>query len=350
MPFREQHIGHFTTLRGLKLPRAQRVLAVMVLIGLVLVGAFLAFVPWVQTASGTGQVIAQHPADRVQDMTAMISGRIERWYVADGQRVRAGDPIVQISDNDPQLLERLTAERAQIDAQIAAIRSARAIAAIDVNRTHALYAEGLAARRDYETARIKLAELDARIAEAQASRNQLDINLSRQSAQIVRAPRDGVIQRTNGGDKATQVSQGDVLASFAPVEAERVVELYVDGRDVPLVSPGQPVRLEFEGWPAIQFSGWPAVARGVFDGRVRSLDLASSPNGLFRVLVEQDPNKAPWPRQPYVRLGATARGWILMEEVKVGFELWRQLNDFPLQPPVGSQPGTAQSARGADAR
>ncbi|MEO0501219.1 MAG: hypothetical protein AAF205_11790, partial [Pseudomonadota bacterium] len=56
-------------------------------------------------------------------------------------------------------------------------------------------------------------------------------------------------------------------------------------------------------------------------------------NGLFRVLVEEDPEKAPWPNEPFVRLGASVRGWILMDEVTVGFELWRQLNDFPLQNP-----------------
>lgn len=332
MPFRERHISHFRTLAKQRLPRAQVVLAWMVAIGMVVSAAFLWFVPWVQTATGAGQVIALNPEDRVQNVTALVSGRIERWYVQDGQRVKEGDPIVQLTDNDPQLLQRLAAERAQIDAQIAATRSAMATAQIDVNRTLTLYQEGLAARRDYELARIKVAEIQARIAEAQAARNQIDINLSRQSVQLVRAPRDGVIQRISGGDKATMVSQGDVLASFAPVEGKRVVEIYVDGRDVPLIHRGRPVRLEFEGWPAIQFSGWPAVARGIFDGRVQSIDLASSPNGLFRVLVEPDPAKDPWPKEPFVRLGANVRGWILMEEVTVGFELWRQLNDFPLQP------------------
>ena len=32
-----------------------------------------------------------------------------------------------------------------------------------------------------------------------------------------------------------------------------------------------------------------------------------------------------------VKLGAKVRGWIQMETVRVGYELWRQLNDFPLE-------------------
>jgi len=127
------------------------------------------------------------------------------------------------------------------------------------------------------------------------------------------------------------VSPGTVLAVVAPERVERAVELYVDGRDVALIRISQPVRLEFEGWPAIQFSGWPSVAQGLFDGRVRGLDPTASPTGQFRVLVEPMPGKPAWPDRRFTRLGAKVRGWIQMETVSVGYEMWRQLNDFPLE-------------------
>ncbi|WP_373487252.1 efflux RND transporter periplasmic adaptor subunit [Blastomonas sp.] len=334
MTTREQSLSRFTTLARLRPPRPLRALAVMVLVGMVASGLFMAYATWVQTAYGTGQVIALNPQDRLQNVTALVSGRIERWYVQDGAVVNEGDPIVQISDNDPLLLQRLRAERELAQARAAAAASALSTARLDVGRTGTLLAEGLVSRRENELARIKVAEMEATLAEARAAITQIDINLARQSLQMIRAPRNGVIQRISGGDKATMVSQGDILASFAPIEAPRVVELYVDGRDAPLLKPGQQVRLEFEGWPAIQFSGWPSVARGLFDGQVQSIDLAASPNGLFRVLVRETKGKAPWPGEPYVRLGANVRGWITMETVTVGFELWRQLNDFPLQNPA----------------
>jgi len=147
----------------------------------------------------------------------------------------------------------------------------------------------------------------------------------------VRAPRAGRIQTLNAALSGGIVSPGTVLASVAPETADRAVALYIDGRDIALVRPGQSVRLEFEGWPAIQFSGWPAVAQGIFDGRVRALDPTSTSSGLFRVLIEPLPGKKPWPDLRFTKLGAKVRGWIQMETVSIGYELWRQLNDFPLE-------------------
>jgi len=40
-----------------------------------------------------------------------------------------------------------------------------------------------------------------------------------------------------------------------------------------------------------------------------------------------------WPPESYIRLGANARGRILLDTVSLGFELWRLLNNFP---PVNS--------------
>lgn len=344
MPLQHSYSGRFRTLSSMRTPRPMLVMAILVAVSMVASVLFMALVPWVQTSAGMGQVITLNPQDRLQNISALVSGRIERWYVQDGAVVKAGQPIAEIVDNDPLLVQRLGAERDLAQARAAATASALATARLDVTRTGTLLSEGLASRREYELARIKVAEMEAKLAEAQAALNQIDVTVARQSAQLVRAPRDGVIQRVIGGDKATLVSPGDVLASFAPTEAKRVVELYIDGRDVPLIRRGQHVRLEFEGWPAIQFSGWPSVARGLFDGTVQSVDLAASPNGLFRVLVGEMEGETPWPRDPYVRLGAKVRGWVTMQEVTVGFELWRLLNDFPLQNPVlntGTQSGDA---------
>ncbi len=331
MQMHAEQMGQFKTLRELRTPRILRTVGIILAVGIALSVVALVYVPWVQTASGTGSVTALDPRDRVQNVNALVPGRIDTWYVTDGSVVKRGDPIARIIDNDPLLLDRLKAERAQKLAEIDAAQQAALTAALDVERTGSLFREGLAARRDYEAAQIKVADYRAKIAQSRAAITKVDVDLSRQSAQIVRAPRDGRILRINAGDSATLVKQGDVLATFAPEESGRVVELYVDGRDVPLIQPGRRVRLEFEGWPAIQFSGWPSIAQGMFDGRVRAIDLSASDSGLFRVLVEPAPDRAPWPRQPYVRLGAKVRGWVLMDTVSAGFELWRQLNDFPLQ-------------------
>lgn len=327
-------LSGFATLSGLKVPRTTRTLGRMIAITIPLLLILLFAVKWVQTAPGRGDVIALNPEDRVQQVTALVPGRVEKWFVVDGQLVKQGDPIARIIDNDPDLLTRLAAEREQVVAQIDAAQQAMATARLDVTRSSQLFAEGLAARRDYEATQIKVAELNAKLAEARAKLNKVDIALNRQSAQLVRAPRDGRILSLNTAAGATLVSAGDLLATIAPEKQQRVVELLVDGRDAALVRKGQAVRLNFEGWPAIQFSGWPSVAQGMFDGRVLTIDPSAQPNGLFRVLVEPMPGKPAWPNDNYVRLGSKVRGWIQMETVTIAYELWRQLNDFPLEFPT----------------
>ncbi len=344
------HAAAFKTLDSLKPPRVMRVVARIVVIGIISVLLFVTLVPWVQTAQGTGSVIAFDPRDRQQNITALVPGRLDRWYVTDGARVQAGEPIARVIDLDPDYLQRLRAERDQKVAEIDATTAAMATAQRDVKRMTTLYGEGLVSRRDMELAQIKVAEFRAKIASSMAEINKIDVNLRRQSEQMIRAPRAGRIMRVSSIDTATIVKQGDVLATFVPEQSRRVVELYVDGRDVPLIHVGRRVRLEFEGWPAIQFSGWPSIAKGYFDGQVAALDLNASPNGLFRVLVNESPDRDPWPDERSVRLGAKVRGWVQMNTVPIWFELWRLLNDFPLQ---FTRPGASAAENGqlkADAK
>ena len=334
----ERHSEHFRTLHELRVPRVMRVVSRMLLVFFLGLGAFLALTPWVQTTHGTGAVTALNPNDRVQEINALVSGRKQEWFVRDGSHVAVGDPIVRIADIDPNLIDRLENERIQVLAKLSAAETAAETAEIDMNRMQGLFERGLAARRDYEQARIRVEELRAGVAEARAELNRVEVNLSRQSVQIVRAPRDGVILRVNAGDQATFVNAGDVIATFVPDNAERAVELYIDGRDIALVRPGAKVRLQFEGWPVVQFSGWPSVAVGTFGGIVAAVDPSASTAGRFRVLVTEDPDDLhPWPDQGFVRFGSNARGWVLLETVSVGYEIWRQLNNFPPNFPAGTQ-------------
>jgi hypothetical protein len=110
-----------------------------------------------------------------------------------------------------------------------------------------------------------------------------------------------------------------------------VVEIYLDGNDTPLVHQGDPVRLQFEGWPAVQWVGWPSVAVGTFGGKVIMVDSTDSGAGKFRILVEADPADEPWPAKQYLRQGVNAKGFVLLREVSLGYEFWRRLNGFPIK-------------------
>ena len=328
MPKRHQDL--FKTLNSITLPRAMRVTAFLIILVTTAVAAFLYKTPWVQTSNGRGSVTALNPNDLAQEINVFVSGRVQQWYIRDGAHVKENDPIVKIIDNDPQLIERLQAERSQVIAEMAAAEAVAKNAEIDTKRTEELYKEGLASKRDYEKAKIKLQERLALVAKATAKLTRTDVNLSRQSAQVVRAPRDGTILRVNAGDASTFVSIGDSIATFVPDNVERVVELYIDGRDISLVDIGDKVRIQFEGWPVVQFSGWPSVAVGTYGGIVTSVDPSAQTNGRFRVLLKEDPDdENPWPSDDYVRFGSKVRGWIQLETVIVGYELWRLFNDFP---------------------
>ena len=242
MPYKAERLAHFKTLAGMRAPRFAVVVAWMVTIGIAIAVAIMALVPWLQTASGFGQVVALDPDERQQQVTALVPGRVDRWYVKDGQRVARGDPIARVVDLDPDLLSRLAAERAQVQAEIASVEQSRAVAGIDVARTRQLLAEGLGSRRDYEQTQIKVADTGAKLAESRAKLNRIDIALNRQSAQVVRAPRDGRLQQLNAASGSAMVSAGTVLAVVAPERVERAVEVFVRAQRLQLGSPQQPLR------------------------------------------------------------------------------------------------------------
>ncbi|MEL7021973.1 MAG: biotin/lipoyl-binding protein, partial [Bacteroidota bacterium] len=105
------------------------------LLGLLSIVALLVlFLPWIQNINAKGYVTTRLPGQRPQAIQAVIAGRIEAWYVQEGDYVEAGDTIVHISEVkseyfDPGLLERtseqLTAKQQSIasyDLKIAALR------------------------------------------------------------------------------------------------------------------------------------------------------------------------------------------------------------------------------------
>jgi hypothetical protein len=125
------------------------------------------------------------------------------------------------------------------------------------------------------------------------------------------------------------------LFDIVPDTPDRAVAIKVNGNDVPLVathnSDGsvRKVRLQFEGWPAVQFAGWPSAAVGTFGGVVTVVDSSSDGTGNFRLLVRPDPEDKPWPDERILRQGVRANAWVLLNRVPLGWELWRRVNGFP---------------------
>ena len=175
---------------------------------------------------------------------------------------------------------------------------------------------------DIQAARTKIAEYQKELVDAKSK-------VRNQNSQFVRAPRDGTIRRLLVNVGVQQLKDDAPLAILTPQSPHLAVELYLDGNDIPLVEPGDPVRIQFEGWPAVQFPGWPSVAVGSFPGKVRLIDASVSTKGKFRILVEPL-SEDHWPSDRYLRQGAQAKGWVLLRQVPLGYEFWRRLNSFPI--------------------
>jgi multidrug efflux pump subunit AcrA (membrane-fusion protein) len=181
---------------------------------------------------------------------------------------------------------------------------------------------------EISSAEDKLQSARSKRAQAEAALETVERELARQNSLDVKAPRAGMLVGVRAREGSAFVKQGQTLASIIPHADRRAVELFVSGLDGPLVVPGQEVRLQFEGWPAIQFGGWPEAAVGTFSGKVSFVDAQATPRGQFRVVVVPD-DEANWPNAKVLRQGNLANGWILLQKVPLGYELWRQLNGFP---------------------
>jgi multidrug resistance efflux pump len=158
---------------------------------------------------------------------------------------------------------------------------------------------------------------------------ELEIKASVFDRTKITAPRSGVVFKLFSRQGSNTVKKGDLLFTLVPETKELGVELTVPGRDMPLVHVGDKVRLQFQGWPAVQFVGWPSAAVGTFGGQVLALSPTDDMKGDFSVLIEPDPEEDPWPDDRYLRQGVRANGWVLLNRVSLGYEIWRQLNGFP---------------------
>jgi len=84
-----------------------------------LLGIVFLFLPWTQNISGSGAVTTLKPNQRPQTIQSAIAGRIEKWYVQEGDFVKKGDTILFISEIkedyfDPNLVQNT---KSQVDAK-----------------------------------------------------------------------------------------------------------------------------------------------------------------------------------------------------------------------------------------
>lgn len=405
----------------------------LVLLGLSIVA--MVFVPWQQTAAGTGKVVAFVPQERQQTVTSPTKGVVLRVAegVVEGSRVEQGEFILEIEPSAANLVEQLrgqlqdltakyktaqvkvevytqniedfqaardftvkaaeelvAAARAKLDAKQRLVPSYEAKelqVRLNYERQRMLFERGVKPEKEVEflkkdwdvaQAELEAARLDAISAEneweakkherdqkqreaqtkveyaramredalgqaatAQKEMRDVEIKLAELDRLVITAPRSGSIFRMPVYERGQAVKEGDALFTIVPDTTARAVELWVSGNDTPLIRQGDHVRLQFEGWPAVQFAGWPSVAIGTFGGEVVATDATDDGSGKFRVLVGPTADQG-WPSERFLRQGVRANGWVMLSQVRLGYEVWRQLNGFP---PVVAKDQAAAEAK-----
>lgn len=404
---------HLESAKLLVTPKSRRLFFYIVL-GTLLATIIALFLPWQQFVEGKGEVTAFSPSDRPQVVPSTIGGRIVEWFVEEGQVVKAGQPILRITEVKDDYLDPRTIDRyndqltgksaavsskrekvrqlltqislmeqnmrlseqkartkvAQYDAEVRAAVIDSATSLIQLQRQQTLFDQELTRLTDLENARVRYQNTIAKLQEkrqtfqaaqielnavaldygekiakarsdqaatqAEIGEGSADVAKLRQNVQnleirngfyIIRAPQNGTIVRATRAGIGEQLKEGESVVTIMPAYAQQAVALMVKPMDVPLLSVGRKVRLQFDGWPALQFAGWPSVSVGTFGGTVAVIDRVPGPKGDFRVLVTPDTTDEKWPRQ--LRLGSGVLGWAMLDEVRVGFELWRRINGFP---------------------
>ncbi len=101
-----------SSMPSLRLARSSRVarkVARYLLFALLFTILLMAFAPWQQSVTGTGNVLAYSPDQRQQVIQAAIKGRIARWgeNIYENARVKKGQVIAEIRDLDNSFITRL---------------------------------------------------------------------------------------------------------------------------------------------------------------------------------------------------------------------------------------------------
>jgi membrane fusion protein, adhesin transport system len=393
---------------------------------LVISGLVILVMPWTQTVDMNGEVSALNPESRPQQITSRIAGRIERWYIRDGDFVKRNDTIAFISEIKEEYLDTLLVERSEsqvkskeislrsyenklhaIDEQIDALNHAARLKIMQVRnkllqvraklssdsmeasaaiqnlkvaeeqfkRYEELLHKGVISKTDLENRNVKLQEAMAKKISAENKiigtknellntelelnttqqdyneklmkaesdkfstmsmfyetegaltklQNQLSNYSLRRNYYYVLAPQDGYVNNLIVRGVGEIVKEGGVLCSIVPKQLEQAVELFIDPIDLPLINIGQRVQLIFDGWPAFAFTGWPGMSYGTYSARIVSYDKVISPNGKFRILAVNTYDR--WPDA--IQIGGGVKGFALLKDVPVVYELWRKANGFP---------------------
>lgn len=187
------------------------------LLSLLCIFVILLFLPWQQNIQTKGKVTTLDPGDRPQTIQSTIPGRIEQWFVREGQLVRKGDTIVHLSEIkvdyfDPQLVSRTENQvRAKENTIVTYGQKAEALA-LQIGAMR----QELQLKKEQLEAKVK--QVSFKIASQEAEVEQADVALNIAQLQFDRTDtlfQQGIKSRTDWEDKRQKLQESQAKAVAA---------------------------------------------------------------------------------------------------------------------------------------
>lgn len=182
----------------------------------------------------------------------------------------------------------------------------------------------------------KIAKLESSVAEARAAeagsiesatqaRSKTNQIARRISNRYVISPRDGVVMELSKKAPGSLIKKEEKILTVVPDYFQLIVLAQCDPNDIPLLASEQGAMLAFDGYPMLPIPGWPEQSVGMFKAQVRFVSSAVGPDQVnFSIILEPAED---WPAG--LKAGTNTHATLLLGEVPLWFELWRQLNGFP---------------------
>ena len=159
-------------------------------------------------------------------LAANVVGTVVRVRVAEGDRVRAGDVLVEIDAREPRAqAERARSGREELERAIESAAANAQLAESTYRRFEALRERGSASQQEYDEARARHTAARAELARLTASREGARAAVTQASAVLgyssVRAPMDGIVT-ARFVDPGAQAAPGVPLIAIEEERAMRV--------------------------------------------------------------------------------------------------------------------------------
>jgi membrane fusion protein, adhesin transport system len=141
--------------------------------------------PWTQNIRSNGNVTTLRPEQRPQSINAIIDGRIEKWYVKDGDKVKKGDTILFLSEVKDGYFDPLLVDRTQQQLkskELSVVSYSDKIQALDA-RVDALIENG---RLKLQQAQIKLKQTQLKVVSDSIDNQAAQINYNIAKEQLER--------------------------------------------------------------------------------------------------------------------------------------------------------------------